>query len=112
MTVPIELRHLEQFVFGDSGLLDEILSIFIDQASMLTERLAGAVDEEAWHSAAHTLKGASRGVGAWSLGNLAERAESLTGPENAENRRKIAVEIQKAADAAIVFARTIRDKAA
>ncbi len=112
MTAAIDLRHLEQYVFGDRGLLDEILTIFVEQAAKWVERLDPAQDDEAWHSAAHALKGASRGVGAWTLGDLAERAETLIGPGQENARRAFQRELKMAADAAIACAREIRDRAA
>lgn len=112
MTAPIDLAHLEQYVFGDRALLDEILTIFIEQASMWIARMNPALDDEAWHSAAHTLKGASRGVGAWALGDLAEKAESLVGARRETQRAATLAALRQSADAAIAFAKDIRNRAA
>lgn len=112
MISPIDRSHLDQYVFGDRALLDEILTIFIEQASAWIDRMQPALDDEAWHLAAHTLKGASRGVGAWALGDLAEAAEGLVGAGQAETRRVITVKLKAAADAAIANAREMRDEAA
>lgn len=81
MSAPIDLEHLNRYVFGDKALLNEILGIFKEQAALLAERMQPSMDDEAWHLAAHTLKGAARGVGAWSLGAAAERAERSFGEE-------------------------------
>lgn len=110
MTDPIDIRHLEQYVFGDRALLDEILTIYIDQATMLLGRLDAAADDEAWHSTAHTLKGASRGVGAFAVGDLAEAAEKLIGSRCPAERREMIVRLRSAGEAAIEFARVYRDR--
>jgi HPt (histidine-containing phosphotransfer) domain-containing protein len=112
MTAPIDRSHLDQYVFGDRALLDEILTIFIEQASAWIDRMDPALDDEAWHLAAHTLKGASRGVGAWALGDLAEEAERLLGAGAADRRQAIAGKLRDAAEAAIGHARIMRDEAA
>lgn len=110
MTEPIELRHLEQYVFGDQALLDEILSIFVDQVTLLVERLHGTEDDAEWRSAAHTLKGASRGVGAWALGDLAKAAENLAGPCHSNVRQEMLQEISRSASEAVAHARQVRDR--
>lgn len=112
MTAPIDIRHLDQYVFGDRALLDEILTIFIDQASMWIDRMEVDLDDKDWHLAAHTLKGAARGVGAWALGEAAERAEKLIGPNQGAPRLAVKSELAAAAEAAIAYAREVRDRAA
>lgn len=112
MNAAIDLRHLEQYVFGDRSLLDEILTIFIDQASAWIDRMDPALPDDDWHLAAHTLKGAARGVGAWALGDVAERAETLVGPGQASARRLLQRDLKAIADEAIADAVAIRDHAA
>lgn len=111
MKPPIDIKHLERYVFGDRALLDEILTIFIKQATMLVNRFETSQDDEAWRSTAHTLKGASRGVGAWLVGDLAERAEALVGPECEAARQAVIGELRQAGQAAVDFARDYRDGA-
>lgn len=111
MTAPIDIKHLERYVFGDRALLDEILTIFINQASMLVDRFEVSLDDEKWRSTAHTLKGASRGVGAWRVGELAERAEELVGPGRRAERQALIGELRLAGQAAVDFARDYRDGA-
>ncbi|MEK7265503.1 MAG: Hpt domain-containing protein [Pseudomonadota bacterium] len=108
MTDAIDILHLEQYVFGDRSLLDEILTIYIDQATMLLERLDAASDDQSWHSTAHTLKGASRGVGAWAVGDLAEAAEKLTGPARLAERVDMIERLRSTGQVAIEFARAYR----
>lgn len=112
MSAPIDTSHLEKYVFGDAALRDEILSIFIEQAAAWIARMDPALADDDWRHAAHTLKGAARGVGAWSLGDIAERAETLVGCERNGDRRAAHEDLKFAADAAIGFARKIRDRAA
>ncbi|MHA7873477.1 MAG: Hpt domain-containing protein [Hyphococcus sp.] len=88
---PIDLVHLEKYVFGDDALRDEILEIFDDQAAALSAQLSGAQNDEVWRNAAHALKGASRGIGAWALGDLCEQAEALTGPSSGKRERRAAL---------------------
>ncbi|NWG71400.1 MAG: Hpt domain-containing protein [Parvularculaceae bacterium] len=79
MTSAIDMAHLDLYVCGDRALLEEILTIFEEQAAMWVARLEPALPDEPWRNAAHALKGASRGVGAWAIGDLCEHAESLVG---------------------------------
>jgi HPt (histidine-containing phosphotransfer) domain-containing protein len=78
----IDLDHLERYVAGDRSLRDEILGIFEEQADMWVNMLDPNAEDPAWKDAAHALKGASRGVGAWDLGDLCAEAEKLV----SENR--------------------------
>ncbi|WOI54764.1 Hpt domain-containing protein [Parvularcula sp. LCG005] len=75
----IDLDHLDRYVAGDRSLRDEILSIFEEQAEMWTRMLDPRAEDSAWKDAAHALKGASRGVGAWQIGDICEHAETLVG---------------------------------
>ena len=79
---PVDLEHLNRYTGGDRALNAEILSLFetsCDQILAQLQTLAAAADPaaqaKAWHQATHTLKGAARGVGAFGLGNAAEKAE-------------------------------------
>lgn len=68
----LDLTHLEAMTFGDRGLQDEVLRLFLAQVRSLRERLAeGAQDALAVHS----IKGAARGVGAGAVAAAAERVE-------------------------------------
>jgi chemotaxis protein histidine kinase CheA len=78
MSAPIDVDHLNRYVFGDAALLAEVLGIFREQLETLSGRMDPSMDADAWRLAAHTLKGAARGVGAWALGDAAERAEEVT----------------------------------
>ena len=77
MSGSIDRDHLELYVSGDSALLDEILTIFDEQARSLQAKFDADAEDEAWRDVMHALKGASRGVGAWMVGDLCEKAEAM-----------------------------------
>ncbi len=87
----IDLDHLEKYVSGDTGLRAEILSIFVEQARTLDTQFADAASDEAWRNTAHALKGASRGVGAWALGDLCEEAEDMIGAIAGKEEKRAAI---------------------
>lgn len=78
----IDLDHLEKYVAGDDELRDEILTIFEKQVDKWLRLLDPHQADEEWIDAAHALKGASRGIGAWTVGDLCEKAETLVGPDH------------------------------
>ncbi len=110
----IDLEHLDKYVAGDEALRDEILSIFAEQASALEEKFSVTATDEGWRNVAHALKGASRGVGAWALGDLCEEAESMIGEiaGKSERRAAILVSIRQKVTAALSEVRRIRNLAA
>lgn len=76
----VDLAHLARYTGGDAALNAEILRLFDNQASELVERLQGIIearDAKSWKTALHTLKGAARGIGAFSLGDAAAAAEPI-----------------------------------
>jgi HPt (histidine-containing phosphotransfer) domain-containing protein len=81
---PVDLAHLDRYTGGDRALNEEILRLFDRQCremiAKLEQVLAEAPDAKSWRQATHTLKGAARGIGAFSLGDAAAAAEN-TGSE-------------------------------
>ena len=75
VTGAIDMAHLERFTGGDPQLTEEVLGLFAEQASLWTRVLDPAGPDQAWLDAAHTLKGAALGVGAFSLADACEAAE-------------------------------------
>jgi HPt (histidine-containing phosphotransfer) domain-containing protein len=71
----IDLRHLARYTLGDPALEAEVLGLFAAQLADTIDALKEACCERAWSTAAHTLKGSARVVGAWRLAQLAEQAE-------------------------------------
>ncbi|WP_300555977.1 Hpt domain-containing protein [Maricaulis sp.] len=69
--------HLMQYTGEDEALQRELVSLMLDQARRCTGMMAAAREPSEWRTAAHTLKGAARGVGAFALGELCDQAEEL-----------------------------------
>ena len=95
---PIDLAHLRRYTLGDRPLEVEILALFLGQLPITIGALKSAPSDKEWGMAAHTLKGSSRAVGAWSLAKLAERAESLGARSLASERDKVVRRLEDAAD--------------
>ena len=74
MAGPIDLAHFEAATFGDRALQREVLGLFDAQAAKLMQVIHTA-DGKARAEAAHALKGAARGIGAFALAAEAERVE-------------------------------------
>lgn len=70
----LDLAHLARMTFGESGLEREVLALFNQQAEMLLGRMTGG-ERGIAATAAHTLKGSARGVGAWRVALAAEAVE-------------------------------------
>jgi len=69
--------------------------------------LETAVTAKAWHDAAHTLKGAARGIGAWRLGRCAEAAERLRFDTDIDRRSFALDSAREALDEAIGYIRVL-----
>jgi HPt (histidine-containing phosphotransfer) domain-containing protein len=76
-TKPVDLAYLARFTLGKAALEREVLDLFIVHCPRYMKALQDAVTAKAWHDAAHTLKGAARGIGAWRVARSAEAAERL-----------------------------------
>jgi HPt (histidine-containing phosphotransfer) domain-containing protein len=111
LSAPIDYSHLDLYVQGDRALLDEILTIFEEQAALLRAALDPSATDDDWRHAAHTLKGASRGVGAFLLGDAAEAAEALVGVEAQIRDARLALLpiLHERIEAAVAYARILRD---
>jgi len=73
----IDDEHLERITLGDRRLEREVLQIFVRQSAMMLERISGG-QPGALGTAAHTLIGSARGIGAWRVAGAAERLERAT----------------------------------
>jgi HPt (histidine-containing phosphotransfer) domain-containing protein len=81
ITGAVDFPYLESYAAGDEALIAEVLSMFEEQVELWLRLLDPAGDAAAWRDGAHTLKGASAGVGAKALAEVcaeAERAASET----------------------------------
>jgi HPt (histidine-containing phosphotransfer) domain-containing protein len=70
----VDFGYLEGFAAGDSGVVLEVLALFLQQA----DEWVGALDAggPGWADTVHTVKGAARGIGANALGDVCARAEA------------------------------------
>jgi HPt (histidine-containing phosphotransfer) domain-containing protein len=75
--------HLARMTLGDRRLEREVLEIFLRQAAIMLDRIAGAEPVLA-AAAAHTLKGSARGIGAWRVAGAAEHLEYAAGAAGCE----------------------------
>jgi hypothetical protein len=74
LTGVVDFQYLEGFAAGDGDVIDEVLSLFREQASIWSGLLDPA--SEGWRDAVHTIKGAARGIGAFRLGDACALAEA------------------------------------
>ena len=72
----IDLSFLDRVTFRDRSLAREVLVLFGQQAESLLALIAEAGDERTRAEAAHKLKGAARGVGAFDVARAAEEIEA------------------------------------
>lgn len=79
LTGAVDFGYLEGFAAGDGQVIDEVLALFREQAAMWSAMLDPA--SEGWRDAVHTIKGASRGIGAFALGDVCQTCE-IEGPGN------------------------------
>ncbi len=84
ITGAVDFAHLEGYAAGDQGVVDEVLEIFREQSEIWVRLLDPAGDAEGWRDGAHTLKGASLGVGAFDLAGVCGEAEVASGAGEAE----------------------------
>lgn len=106
----IDFEHLDRYVAGDAALRDEVLTIFEGQVARCLRLLDPQGPNEHWRSIAHALKGASRGVGAWDVGDVCERAEKMLGTseEVIEARMAAKEEIERSVETALDTIRSFR----
>jgi HPt (histidine-containing phosphotransfer) domain-containing protein len=98
MTQPVLDRdHLAQYTGGDAALEAELFGLLSSQIEACLARLKAARADPDWSDAAHTLKGAARGVGAMALGEACARAESK--PRDTNALAAIEAEAEKAREA-------------
>jgi HPt (histidine-containing phosphotransfer) domain-containing protein len=69
----VDFVYLERFVGGDRAVVLEVLALFCEQAESWQSALQP--DNPEWRNVVHTIKGASRGIGARALGDVCETAE-------------------------------------
>ena len=70
---PLDLDHLARMTLGEAVLEREVLILFVAQARQLLDLIES--DAAQATSAAHKLKGAARGIGAFAVAEAAEAVE-------------------------------------
>ena len=70
----VNFQYLEDYTAGDAQVIDEVLSLFREQARVWLPLLDPAV--EGWQDAVHTIKGTARAVGAFDLGDVCQVCEN------------------------------------
>jgi HPt (histidine-containing phosphotransfer) domain-containing protein len=75
ITGAVDFGHLESFAAGDTALIDEVLAMFREQASLWVRLLDPDGPDDGWRDGAHTLKGSALGVGAFALAKACDEAE-------------------------------------
>lgn len=73
---PIDLVHLAKQTLGDRSLEQEVLRLFLTQMDTYIERVESATTHEQRFTAAHTIKGSARNIGAWDVADVAAHLES------------------------------------
>lgn len=71
----LDREHLALYSGGDPALEAELFALLGAQIADCTARMEAAGSAGDWRAAAHTLKGAARGVGAKALGEACAAAE-------------------------------------
>ncbi len=92
---PIDMAHLARQTMGDRALEQEIISLFLQQAGHVGEKIAQAAPDEC-RQLAHRLIGSALGVGAFAVADCA--AEIQTRPDDQEAKRRLARLIDEVRD--------------
>jgi HPt (histidine-containing phosphotransfer) domain-containing protein len=71
---PIDMAHLSRQTMGDRALEQEVLALFLQQATGVSKKIAD-VDVRDRLLMAHGLKGSARGVGAFAIADCATAIE-------------------------------------
>jgi hypothetical protein len=91
----IDFDYLETFAAGETAVVRDVLQLFLEQAKGWEIGLASP--DAGWRDLVHTIKGTARGIGARTLGDLAEQAER-DGPSAGDAvRRELATAVTEAA---------------
>ena len=95
----LDREHLKAMTGGDNDLAVEVIEIFRHQAEIWSRMLDPPAEASQWADAAHTLKGASLGIGAILLASKCEKAEKAGRSETPPSVTAAAVMISDIKDA-------------
>jgi len=101
----IDLEHLARYTGGERGLNSEVLRLFDGQMTRMVAELhtlLASRDGKRWREVAHSIKGAARGVGAFSMGDLAAAAEPIN-PANAPAAKDVIAKLEREAKTVRAF---------
>jgi HPt (histidine-containing phosphotransfer) domain-containing protein len=100
LTGAVDFAHLETYAAHDGDVIDEVLAIFREQTTIWMRLLDPSGPDTIWRDGAHTLKGASLGVGAFALADACSAAEQGAHLD-AGQRTVLLNRVQDALDAAL-----------
>ena len=101
----IDLEHLARYTGGERGLNSEVLQLFDGQMTRMVAELhtlLASRDGKRWREVAHSIKGAARGVGAFSMGDLAASAEPIN-PADAPLAKDVIAKLEREAETVRAF---------
>lgn len=78
-SLPLDIEHLADVSGGDWEFECELLDEYFTTASTGLQSLSKAVEEansDEAHRLAHSLKGSSRSIGAWPMGDVCEQFDT------------------------------------
>ena len=107
MSAPIDLEHLARYTGGEKAMNAEILKLFDGQITEMVGQLRSVMaarDARRWKEITHTIKGAARGVGAFSFGEAAAAAE----PVDPANRERADHALERLSEEAMIVHDFIR----
>jgi len=95
----VDLAHLAQYTAGDKSIERELAGLFNTSSDRYLQTMLDTRDAGEWRVAAHSLKGAAKGIGAGEVARLAEYAEGLDVPTDEQIRQKIVMDLREATGA-------------
>ena len=95
LTGAVDFSVLERVTAGMDDISDEVLGLFVHQASIWGPMLT--TSQDGWRDAAHTLRGAGGGIGANALAAVCAEAEAA----DEESAEGILLRVRNALDQAL-----------
>jgi HPt (histidine-containing phosphotransfer) domain-containing protein len=111
----VDLSHLARYTGGDEVLNAEVLRLFDTQSTELVGKLQTileARDVKSWKEVTHTLKGAARGIGAFSFADAAAAAEPIDLVQDQGNATVAISTLRTRAESVQAFIRDYLDRLA
>ena len=99
LTGAVDFGHLETYAGHDAELVEEVLGLFDEQMATWMRLLDP--DAPTWRDAAHTVKGAALGVGAFQLAEACGAAEAAGEGASPAERVRLTEKVRDAVAAAL-----------